>query len=206
MNALTKAVRSRNATESAILDAAREALAELGYERMTIDAIAKRAFVSRTAVYFYFDNKRAVVDRLIQRAFSDMYAAGEPYLEGEGDPRIELRTALTRVVTVVNREAPILLLATSLSGQEDRMPSEWAPYIERFVIGSKRRIQRDQERGLAPDDIPAAVSSRALLAMVERHVTLEIVIRQGDVTESIRALAELWYRAVYSLPPAAPIA
>jgi len=28
------------------------------------DAIARKAFVSRTAVYFYFPNKRAVVDRL----------------------------------------------------------------------------------------------------------------------------------------------
>jgi AcrR family transcriptional regulator len=200
MSALAKAVKSRNATESAILDAAREALAELGYERMTIDAIAKRAFVSRTAVYFYFDNKRAVVDRLIQRAFNDMYAAAALYLEGEGDPRAELRSALMRVITVVNREAQILLLATALSGQEDRMPPEWAPYIERFVIGARHRIERDQERGIAPDDIPAGVSARALLAMVERHVTLEIIVRGGDINEAIRVLAELWWRAVYSTP------
>ena len=60
---------SRNATEEAILDAARDTLADTEYRRLTMDVIAKRAFVSRTALYFYFPNKRALVDRLIARAF-----------------------------------------------------------------------------------------------------------------------------------------
>ena len=106
---------SRNATEEAILAAAREALDEKGFGALTMDAIAKRAFVSRTAVYFYFPNKRAVVDRLIQQAFSEMYLAASPYLDGEGDDvRRELRTALARVVGVVNRNAGLLLLAAQL--------------------------------------------------------------------------------------------
>ena len=193
-------VRSRNATERAILDAARQALAEERYERLTMDAIAKRAFLSRTAVYFYFDNKRAVVDRLIQRAFTDMYIAASPYVTGSGDPRRELRVALSRVVAVVNRDAHILLLAAHLSGREDRLPPEWAPHIYRFVEGAEARIARDQESGIAPDDISPRISAQALLAMVERHVSREIIVGGGDVNESIRVLAELWWRAVYSRP------
>jgi AcrR family transcriptional regulator len=193
-------VRSRNATERAILDAARQALAEERFERLTMDGIAKRAFVSRTAVYFYFDNKRAVVDRLIQRTFSDMYQAASPYLDGDEEPRRELRVALSRVVAVVNRDAHILLLAATLSGREDRLPPEWAPYIHRFIDGAERRIARDQERGIAPDDISPRLSAQALLAMVERHISREIVVEGGDVNESIRVLAELWWRAVYSRP------
>ena len=96
--AARRAVQSRNATEEAILDAAREALAEKGFDGLTMDAIARKAFVSRTAVYFYFPNKRAVVDRLIQHAFSEMYVAASPYLDGDGDPRKELRAGLARGV------------------------------------------------------------------------------------------------------------
>ena len=36
--------------------------------------------------------------------------------------------------------------------------------------------------------------------MVENHITRELVLKRGDVTESIRTLAELWWRAVYSQP------
>ncbi len=190
----------RNPTEDAILAAAREMLGEASHEDLTIDDIARRAFVSRTTVYFYFSNKRAVIDRLIQQAFADMYVAAAPYLEGTGEPRLELRLALGRMVAVVNRNGPILLLAAHLSGAEkNRMPPEWEPYIGRFTSAAQARIRRDQERGIAPADISARVAAQALCAMVERHLTMEVVRGGGDVNETIRVLAELWWRAVYSL-------
>jgi AcrR family transcriptional regulator len=192
----------RNATEESILAAAREAVREEPYERITIDGIARRAFVSRTAVYFYFPNKRAVIDRLIQVAFSEMYAAAEPYLEGDGDPRRDIHRALARTVDAVYQHAAVLLLAARLSGQMDRLPAEWEPYIMRLRNAAARRIRRDQQRGLAPDDIPAGTSSRALLAMVEGQIVREVVIGGGDANESVRVLAELWWRAVYSRPTA----
>jgi AcrR family transcriptional regulator len=190
----------RNATEDAILAAAREVLSEGPHEHLTFDLVARRAFVSRTTVYFYFANKRALMDRLIQQAFADMYVAAAPYLEGDGEPRLELRLALGRVVAVVNRNGPVLLLAASLSGAEDnRLPPEWEPYISRFMSGAEARIARDQERRIAPDDISAKIAAQALCAMVERHLTMEVVRKGGDVNETIRVLAELWWRAVYSM-------
>jgi AcrR family transcriptional regulator len=199
--AARRAVQTRNATEEAILDAAREALAEKGFAALTMDAIARKAFVSRTAVYFYFPNKRAVVDRLIQQAFSEMYIAASPYLDGEGEPRRELRASLTRVMAVVNQNGGLLLLAAQLSGARgEHLPDEWAPYIMRFVERAEARIARDQERGIAPDDIAPRLSAQALLAMVENHITREVVLKRGDATESIRTLSELWWRAVYSKP------
>jgi TetR/AcrR family transcriptional regulator, ethionamide resistance regulator len=193
---------SRNPTEDAILAAAREALREEPYDGVTIEGIARRAYVSRTTVYFYFPNKRAVVDRLIQRAFADILEAASPYLEGDGDPRAELHAALAGVVGIVDRDASILRLALWLYGREDQLPAEWAPHIQRLVVAGAKRIARDQERGLAPDDIPARTSALALSAMVERHVGMEIVRAGRDGHESIRVLSELWWRAVYSKPEA----
>ena len=193
---------SRNPTEDAILAAAREALLEEPYDAVTIEGIARRAHVSRTTVYFYFPNKRAVVDRLIQRAFADILEAAAPYLEGDGDPRAELHAALAGVVGVVDRDASILRLALWLYGREDHLPAEWAPHIQRLVVAGAKRIARDQKRGLAPDDIPARTSALALSAMVERHVGMEIVRSGRDGHESIRVLSELWWRAVYSKPEA----
>ena len=131
------------------------------------DAIARRCYVSRTALYFYFSNKRAVIDRLIQQVFADMLTAARPYLGGGTDPRSELRQSLGRVSAVVNREASILLLAAQLSGREDRLPPEWEPYIRRFVRAAAERIARDQQRGVAPTDIPPGIAAQALCSMVE---------------------------------------
>ena len=196
-----ESVRSRNATERAILDAASQALAEEHYEKLTMDAIAKRAFVSRTAVYFYFDNKRALIDRLIQRAFADMYDAAMVYLDGRGEPRRELRLGLSRTVAVVNRDQHVLLLAAKLSGQEGAC-CRWSGCRTSRASsqGATKRIARDQQRGLAPLDIPPRLSAQALLAMVENHIIREVVLGGGDANESIRVLAELWWRAVYAQP------
>jgi AcrR family transcriptional regulator len=201
--AAVQRLAQRNETEAAILDAARAAIAQEGYDRLTMNGLAQRAYVSRTNVYFYFANKRAVVDRLVQQAFAEMLVAGAPYLDGSGDPRRELRIGLARVVGVVNNNAHVLLLAGKLSGAEDGLPTEWQPYVRRLVRAAERRIRSDQMRGRAPNDIDAGIASRALMAMVERHITHEVINGQQSVTESVRTLAELWYRAVYLFPPAA---
>jgi TetR/AcrR family transcriptional regulator, ethionamide resistance regulator len=198
--AQSEALQPRNATEDAILHAGRELLAEVPFDELRMDTIARRAFVSRTTVYFYFDNKRALVDRLIHQVFADMRAAASPYLDGAGEPRLELRLALTRVIGVANANANVLLLAAQLFGQGDHLPAEWEPYIRRFVADATGRIRRDQERGIAADDIDASISAQALCAMVERHVTMEIIRGGRQITESVRVLSELWWRAVYSHP------
>jgi len=46
----------------------------------------------------------------------------------------------------------------------------------RFVERAAARIERDQERGIAPDDILPRLSAQALLAMVENHITREVVL------------------------------
>jgi AcrR family transcriptional regulator len=191
----------RNETEAAILDAARAHIAEEGYDRLTMNGLAQRAYVSRTNVYFYFANKRAVLDRLVQQSFAEMLVAGAPYLDGNGDPRRELRLGMARVVGVVNKNAAVLLLAGKLSGAEDGLPLEWQPYVRRLVRAAERRIRSDQMRGKAPNDIDAGIASRALTAMVERHITHEVIQGEQSMTETVATLAELWYRAVYLFPP-----
>jgi hypothetical protein len=79
------------------------------------------------------------------------------------------------------------------------MPAEWEPYVARFVDGSEARIKRDQDRGVAPPDISARIAAQALCAMVERHLTVEVLRHGRDINEAIRVLAELWWRAVYAL-------
>jgi hypothetical protein len=74
----------------------------------------------------------------------------------------------------------------------------------RLVEGATARIARDQRRGIAPADIPARVSAQALLGMIEGHIVRDVIIGGGDANESIKLLAELWYRAVYAGGPAQP--
>ena len=90
------------------------------------------------------------------------------------------------------------MLAAHLYGYDEHMPSQWEPYVNRFIAGAEARIARDQLRGQAPDDIPARVAAQALCAMVERHLTIEVIRNGRDMREAVRQLTELWFRAVYA--------
>ena len=56
-------------TEASILDAARDILAEGGLDALSMRAVAARVGLSATALYNYFDNKQALVDRVVARGF-----------------------------------------------------------------------------------------------------------------------------------------
>ena len=197
--------QTRNATEEAILDAARAALAEKGFEALTMDAIARKAFVVA--------HGRLLLLPQQARGRRPPHPAGVQRDVPRGEPvpgrrrRPAPRAARRRWPAWSTWSTPtrgLLLLAAQLSGARgEHLPEEWEPYILRFVERAEARIARDQEHGIAPDDIAPRLSAQALLAMVENHITRELVLKRGDANESIRTLAELWWRAVYSRPGAA---
>jgi AcrR family transcriptional regulator len=56
-------------TEAAIVEAARDLLAEGGLAALSMRAVAQRVGLSATAIYNYFENKQALVRQVLTRAF-----------------------------------------------------------------------------------------------------------------------------------------
>ncbi|MEU3307821.1 TetR/AcrR family transcriptional regulator [Nocardiopsis sp. NPDC055551] len=79
--------RARNA----ILDAAAEILGEIGYARLTMEAIASRARVGKQTIYRWWPSKAAVVFDVFTRLTGS--EAGEP-LPDTGDLAADLKTVL----------------------------------------------------------------------------------------------------------------
>jgi AcrR family transcriptional regulator len=74
--------RRRDAADNpklaAILEAARAIILEQGYEAAGVDAIARRAGVSKATLYAYFSSKAelfgAMIERACRQAFADLFA------------------------------------------------------------------------------------------------------------------------------------
>ena len=56
-------------TETAILEAARNLLAEGGLEALSMRAVASQVGLSATAIYHWFEGKEDLVDRVVQHGF-----------------------------------------------------------------------------------------------------------------------------------------
>ncbi|MFF2328735.1 MULTISPECIES: TetR/AcrR family transcriptional regulator [unclassified Streptomyces] len=80
---------------AAVLEAARDLVAELGYANVTMERIAERAGVSRMTAYRWWPNKSAV----ITEAFADRLAPGPTPDTGsaEGDALVFLRQLVERL-------------------------------------------------------------------------------------------------------------
>jgi AcrR family transcriptional regulator len=61
--------RDVSATEAAILDAARDLIAEGGLEAVSMRAVASRVGLTATALYHYFASKEQLVDRVVTHGF-----------------------------------------------------------------------------------------------------------------------------------------
>lgn len=60
-------------TKAAVLDAALQAFADLGYREASMRAIAQRAGLSLSHAYYYFDSKEQIVAELLRRLRAEQY-------------------------------------------------------------------------------------------------------------------------------------
>ena len=111
--------RPRSArVDEAILDAARAELAERGYARMSVDAVAARAGVSKPTVYLRHPTKAD----LATAAIASMRAASRP--APTGDVRADLIAHLRLLRAGLERPFGMATLGTVLA-EEHETPSCW---------------------------------------------------------------------------------
>jgi AcrR family transcriptional regulator len=94
----------RAAVEASVVLATEQLLGEgASYPDLSVEQIATRAGISRTAFYFYFRDKRELLMRLTDGVAEQLYATAEHWWEGEGDDgdgAVEQSAALTSVVGI----------------------------------------------------------------------------------------------------------
>jgi AcrR family transcriptional regulator len=130
--------------DEAILAAARGALAERGYARMSVDGVAARAGVSKPTVYLRHPSKA----ELATAAIASMRVAPRP--APTGDVRADLVAHLRLLRAGLQRPYGMATLGTVLA-EEHETPELLALFRERLVAPRRRELrtvlQAARERG-----------------------------------------------------------
>ena len=137
--------RRNERSRRAILDAAVELIGELGYERASIEGLAKRAGVGKQTIYRWWPSKGAVA----LEALDDSLAAVVDFPD-TGDIVEDLRTQMKGVVQLLGSTAvgPVYqgLLAAAQSD-----PAISRAHLEQVIapanVACHARLARAQERG-----------------------------------------------------------
>ena len=156
------AVLQQNVT-AAITAAAFAELAENGYARMSMEAVARRAGAGKAALYRRWDSKDAMLTDLIARAVSEHALIRPDTGTLRGDVEAYLRATHSQLSgPLVSRIAPDLL------GESPRNPALAAALGE--TIGGPRRetadamLSRAVDRGELPADLDHDLALDLLVA------------------------------------------
>jgi len=204
MSTLDRAGRRRPPTkgdrrESALLDALEELLSERSIANVSIDQIAGRAGVSRTAFYFYFPSKEVAVIALVERVVAAIWQDPDTWLTGNGDPRAELDRAIGELTRGWTEHRAVLNAMVEAAAYTGEMWRLWREQMDGFIAGAADRIARDAARGLTREGLDGAGVAAALCWMNERYCYAML----GDADSALppdevrRVLVDVWMRTIY---------
>ncbi|SCZ13909.1 DNA-binding transcriptional regulator, AcrR family [Streptomyces sp. 136MFCol5.1] len=152
-SSLRRSERSRRAT----LDAALALCTEKGYGRVTIEAIAARAGVSKKTIYRWWPSKSAV----LLEAFTEALVDATPFVD-TGDIAADIRTHVTGAVRLLSTPpfGPAYAgILSELHHDDELAETVRTQLIEPRFAAAVARLRRAQEQGQIPPvaDLPLAV-------------------------------------------------
>jgi AcrR family transcriptional regulator len=119
-----------------ILAAAAGLFSRGGYQGVTVDAIARRAGISKGNLYWYFSSKREIFQLLFDDIFERFGPPLQKIIESDEPPRQKLR-ALTRTlfeIAEANPEAMYLILQIAAQPElREMVSSEYSQLMRRYI-------------------------------------------------------------------------
>lgn len=186
--------------EHALLDAMERLLAERSLRELSLDEIAARAGVSRTAFYFYFANKEAALHALVERSLASIWDTAAAWIFGqEGDPRRSLERAAAGLVRAWAEHGALLTALIDAAAYDENLRGFWRTQMEEFIRECAARIERDRVAGLTREGVDPRGVAEALCWMNERYCYMYL---GSDATPAAqrrvkRFVADVWYHAIY---------
>jgi AcrR family transcriptional regulator len=190
--------QKRQAVEAAVLRAMEELLGEgATYATLSVERIARRAGISRTAFYFYFADKRELLVRLATKLSDDLYREADAWWSGAGDGPEQLTLALDKIAALYRAHGPLVCAIVEVSTYDEVVGPFWHALVGRFVDATARRIAAEAGDGA---DVPAnpEATAFALVWMTERTLH-QVLVQDRPMAhdELVRALRRIWIATVY---------
>jgi AcrR family transcriptional regulator len=172
------------AREQAILDAALELLMEVGYDRLSMDALAERAHAGKGTIYRHWSGKAQVVAAALRRMKADEWGRAVRAFPSTGSLRGDLLAALDLIASSAG-DADADIIGGVMSAM--RADPELAELVRTQVLDSKKGsftgiIERADRRG----ELPQGGSAELVEEVVSALITNRLVVRRQAIDEQFK--------------------
>ncbi len=181
----------------AILDALDRWLQEESLEAINIAEISKQAGVTRSAFYFYFENKGAAVAALMERMVDETFAVNDAFTSAADPPDSRIRAMLEGLFATWERHRHMFKAMLDARGTSASVRDIWDHARDSFVDSVASMIRSDRAAGRAPDGVDAEVLASVLLEFNDR--LLERLTLGGTLTRQqlMDGAAAVWLSSIY---------
>ncbi|WP_236515300.1 TetR/AcrR family transcriptional regulator [Sandaracinus amylolyticus] len=180
----------------AILEATRDQLAELGYERLSIQRVAEVAGVGKQTVYRWWPTKRELVAECVLEG----YVLPSGYGPDEtGDLGADAATWLRELAAHYGRppQTSLLRALTSAAAESDEVASKLlAKFVEPSRSALVARLTDAQRAGRVQADAPLALVAEALIGAL----VFRVLSREPVDADAMGKLAEALFAGIEQRP------
>ncbi|ORV91082.1 TetR/AcrR family transcriptional regulator [Mycolicibacterium iranicum] len=182
----------------AILESLDHHLREAGFDALNIADVTRRAGVTRSAFYFYFENKAAAVAALLEPMYEDGFLAGD-ILTDPTQPRADrIQAMLTALLDTVDQHRYLLQAMLEARATSPAIREMWDDARDSFVASVAAMISAEREADRAPDGPAAEVIASMLLEFNDR--LMERYTLGGRLTrdELLGGAQTIWLRTIFA--------
>jgi AcrR family transcriptional regulator len=185
---------------AAILDAAEQLFAEVGYDATTTNAIAARAHTAIGSLYQFFPNKEAILRAVVARFLEQLRALLDAALadvaaRGDLSPEQTLDRVLDPLIGLYAGRAGILRVFLGLHGAGDLAGAPRVLTDE--IVARLEAVMARREPGLSPEQrrLHAQVVVEVVRALLPLTVTRDGALREEMVGE-MKRVVRAYLRAI----------
>lgn len=193
--------RKGDRTGQAIRDAVGALLTDRQLSEITVDEIAKGAGISRSAFYFHYESREAVLYALTEQLTEELYTSATAWFRRTDEsPTDALRRAVSQTVALWRQHGPVLRAGVRARDTDLRMREFWTAAGRRFIDAVAEHVERERTAGLALPSPPDARRLASLLVTMNEQACFNHSLTRRSPkadAEFVDALCAVWTRSVY---------
>ncbi|MBM9459402.1 TetR family transcriptional regulator [Nocardioides sp. zg-536] len=193
-----RSVNRGDLRRAALLHALDELLRTQTLEQVNVAEISRRAGVTRSAFYFYFESKAAAVLALMAELYDDASDATDLLVKAEGDPRTRIRSVITTLFDAVDRTPHAYRALLQARASSPGVHELWDAGRAEFAAMVADMIDRERAGARAVPG-PAASALAAVLLDLNDHALERHALGAGPPREAhIDAMTHIWMQSIYA--------
>ena len=182
---------------TALLESLDHYLRESSLDSINIADISRRAGVTRSAFYFYFENKASAVAALMEEMYDESFAAAQLLLGDKGSPAANIEAMIRAMFSSWDKHEHLFRASLDARATSATVRELWDADRESFVPVVAAMIEAERAAGAAPAGVDAVALAGVLLELNDRM--LERLALGGPLgrEQLVEAVVAVWLHTIY---------